>query len=95
MRISSKKRDKIKEGILAFLFQNSPKTYFTSEVACEIARDEEFTKDLLHELQAQNMIVSVDKNPKGIKYNKRIRWRISSRIYNAYKDLQEKGIEAY
>jgi predicted transcriptional regulator with HTH domain len=95
MEISKEKRDKIKEGILAFLFHSSPRAFFTSEISKEIARDEEFTKQLLVELQKQGMVACVDKNPKGIKYSKRQRWRIGSKIYETYKKLHEKGIEAY
>lgn len=95
MKISKEKRDKIKEGILSFLFHNSPKSFFTAEISSEIARDEEFTKQLLLELQKDGFTACIDKNPKGVKYSKRQRWRISSRIYDTYKKLQEKGIETY
>jgi hypothetical protein len=95
MRISKEKQDKIKEAILSFLFNNSPKSFFTSEIASELARDEEFTKLLLLELQKKGFVVCVDKGSNGIKYSKRQRWRISSKIYDTYKKLQQKGIEAY
>lgn len=95
MKISKEKRDRIKEGILSFLFHNSPKSFFTSEIALETARDEEFTKQLLLELQKDGFAACIDKNPQGIKYNRRQRWRISSKIYDTYKKLQEKGIETY
>lgn len=95
MRISKVKQDKIKESMLSFLFHSSPRAFFTSEIAEELARDEEFTKKLLEEMQKQGLVAAVDKNPRGIKYNKRIRWRISSSIYKTYKELEKKGIEAY
>ena len=95
MRLSQEKRDRIKESILAFLFHNSPSSYFTSQIAAETARDEEFTKDLLYELEKKGLITSVKKNSKGKDYERRIRWRISPRIYETYKTLQQKGIEAY
>jgi len=44
MRISNSKIEKISEQILAFLFSNSPKALFTSHIAVELARDEEFIK---------------------------------------------------
>ncbi len=49
--ISKKKRSKIAEQILAHLYQSSPESQFTNKVAQEIARDEEFTKTLLQELE--------------------------------------------
>jgi len=95
MRISKEKQERIKEQILGILFQNSPKALFTSDIAKELVRDEEFTKRLLSELKDKGFVVSVTKNSRGIKYSKRIRWRISPKIYVAYKKLKEKGIEIY
>ena len=40
MKISDKKRDKISEQILAFLYSISLKPAFTSHIAQEVARDE-------------------------------------------------------
>ena len=95
MKISKNKRDKIKEAILSFLFQNSPNSYFTAEIAEEIARDEEFTKALLEELERKNFVTLVRKNIRGISYERRLRWRISSKIYDTYRDLQGIGVQAY
>ena len=95
MKLSDKKKDKIKEGILGYLFHNSPNAYFTAQIASEIARDEEFTKVLLGELEVKGYIKAVKKNDKGKDYEKRVRWRIAPRIYETYKILQYKGIEAY
>lgn len=95
MRISKEKQEKIKEGILSFLFNNSPRAFFTAEIAKETARDEEFTKKMLSEMQKQGFVVAVDKNSRGKQYSKRIRWRIAPKIYETYKKLQEKGVEVY
>ena len=88
MKISEKKREKISEQILAFLYSVSPKLLFTSYVAQEIARDEEFTKKLLLELKKKNFVIEVTKNPKGVPYLKRSRWKISDVAYQAYKKYQ-------
>ena len=82
--ISKKKKDKISEHILSVLFDNFPKPLFTTQIAQEIARDEEFTKDLLIDLDQQRLRVPITKNPKGIEYVKRIRWRISNKAHEAY-----------
>ena len=89
MKISDKKREKISEQILLFLYSISPKPVFTSNIAQEIARDEEFTKKLLLELKNKNLIIEIKKNPKGISYLKRSRWKIGDAAYQAYKNHQD------
>ena len=86
MRISQEKQNKISEQILAFLFENNTKMVFTSEVAKEIARDEEFTKKLLKGLLKTNLVHEIKKNKEGISYLKRSRWRLSDSAYNFYKN---------
>lgn len=85
--ISRKKEEKIKEAILLLLFQNSPKAMFTYCIAQEIARDEEFTKKLLLDLEARKLVVAVKKNNKGLDYIRRTKWRLSNKVYEAYKKL--------
>ena len=84
MKLSQEKRDKIAEQILSYLFHSSPNLKFTSEIARELARDEEFIKAMLLELKNKDLVVAVRKNPKGIFYTRRIRWRLSTKAYNAY-----------
>ena len=88
MKISKEKKEKISEQILALLFQESPKLLFTSQIAKETARDEEFTKRLLIELKKKNLVIEVKKSPKGILYSRRSRWSLSDNAYNAYKSHQ-------
>ena len=85
MRISQEKKDKIAEQILATLYKNFPKQLFTAEIAREIARDEEFTKILLKQLWNKNFIIPIKKNPKGIPFTRRIKWRLSNKAYEAYR----------
>ena len=87
MKISKEKRKKISEHILSFLYFNTPRPFFTSSIAKEIARDEEFVKKLLLELKNKNLIVEVKRNPKGKPYKKRSRWKLSDAAYNAYKKI--------
>ncbi|MDO8528439.1 MAG: hypothetical protein Q7S06_00935 [Nanoarchaeota archaeon] len=84
MKISEKKKDKISEQIMAFLYSQSPKPLFTVEVAHEMARDEEFIKKLLTGLKTKNLVVEIKKNSKGKDYTKRSRWKISDAAYTAY-----------
>ncbi len=88
MKLSKEKRNKISEQILACLYNSSPISLFTAEIARSIARDEEFTKQLLKELWDKNLVVPIRKNPKGIPFSKRIKWRLSNQAYNAYKTHQ-------
>ena len=88
MRISKEKRDRISEQILAVLFNSSPNSIFTSKIAESIARDEEFTKQLLKELWQKNLVVPIKKNSKGIAFSRRIKWRLSNQAYSAYKQHQ-------
>jgi len=87
-KISKQKLEKISEQILFYLFSSFPKQLFTSEIAKELARDEEFMKILLNELQKKDLVIKIDKNPKGYKYIRRSRWRISNKAYEIYKKSQ-------
>lgn len=86
--ISPKKKDKIAEQILHYLFSISPSSAYTSVIANEIARDEEFTKFLLQNLKEKNLVVEINKNTRGITYARRQRWRLSERAYSVYKQHQ-------
>ena len=88
MKISDKKKEKISEQILAFLYSQNPKSLFTSYISQDIARDEEFVKKLLIELKEKNLILEIKKNPKGTPYLKRTRWRLSDATYQSYKKHQ-------
>ncbi len=88
MKISEKKREKIFEQILAYLYSINPKPVFTLHIAQEIARDEEFVKKMLFELKKKNFVIEIKKNPKGIPYLKRSRWKLTENIYELYKQKQ-------
>jgi len=88
MKISSEKREKICEQILAFLYSVAPKSIFTYYISKELARDEEFVKKLLLELKEKTLVIEIKKNPKGKIYLKRSRWRLSELAYNSYKNNQ-------
>jgi predicted transcriptional regulator with HTH domain len=86
--ISQQKKDKIQEQILHHLFEISPESTFTSKIAETIARDEEFTKQLLQELKAKNLINEVNKNPSGALYARRQRWALSAKAFKIYSKHQ-------
>lgn len=88
MKISEKKKEKIFEQILAHLYSLNPRPIFTSHIAMEIARDEEFVKKLLFELKGKKLVVEIKKNPKGIPYLKRARWKMGEEAYRVYKQHQ-------
>ena len=86
--ISQPKKDKISEQILAYLFSLAPEPKFTSSIAEEIARDEEFTKFLLLELEKKKIIIQVRKNQHGTPYIRRQRWRLTNNTFEVYKKHQ-------
>jgi DNA-binding IscR family transcriptional regulator len=88
MKVSEEKRKKISEHILAFLYSNTPKPLFTSFIAKEAARDEEFVKKLLLEMKTKNLVVEIKRNPKGKPYLRRSRWKLSDVVYQAYNNKQ-------
>ncbi len=88
MKISTNKRDRIAEQVLLFLYHSFPKEPFTAEIAREIARDEEFIKKILFELKEKNLVLSVRKNKKGEPFSRRLRWRITSQVYDIYRSKQ-------
>lgn len=87
-RISEEKIKKIEEQTLYYLYSIFPKQVFTSDIAKELARDEEFMKTRLINLNKKGLIIKIDKNAEGIKYERRLRWRISSKAHSAYKEMQ-------
>jgi len=85
MKISEVKKEKICEQILFVLYSNSPKSLFTVDIAREIARDEEFIKKLLVDLKHKNLVLEIKKNPNGLPYLRRSRWKLSEKVYSFYK----------
>lgn len=88
MKISKEKKDKISEQILFYLFTQNPRPIFTSYIAKEIARDEEFVKKLLLELKEKKLVIKINKNNEGFDYIRRIRWKLSNNTYEFYKSKQ-------
>ena len=88
MKISLEKKEKMLEQILAYLYSVSPKPLFTIHIAAEIIRDEEFTKKLLNELKERRLVVEIRKNPEGVPYKRRSRWKMSDGAYKIYKGKQ-------
>lgn len=84
MKISNKKKEKISEQILNYLYSIAPKLIFTSQIARELARDEEFVKKILINLKSKGLVFEVNKNPQGVKYLRRTRWKLSDKAYEFY-----------
>jgi len=88
MRLSQDKKNRIIEQILSFLYHSFPVEPFTAEIAREVVRDEEFIKRILFELKEKNLIVPIMKNKNGEPFSRRLRWRLSSKVYEVYKSRQ-------
>ncbi len=84
MRISQTKKDKISEQILSFLYFSFPDQPFTAKISQEIARDEEFIKRLLFELKEKNLVIPIQKNKNGEPFSRRIKWKLSKKVYDIY-----------
>lgn len=87
MRISEKKKEKIIEQILALLY-SSPTPLYTANIASQTARDEEFIKSILIKLKKKGFVSEIKKNPEGVDYLKRSRWKLSDEVYSAYRKQQ-------
>ena len=85
MKLSKTKKDKIAEQIISFLFNSFPEQPFTAEIARETARDEEFIKRLLFELKEKNIVALIRKNKKGEPFTRRLKWRLTQKVYEVYK----------
>lgn len=81
-QISKDKMDKIKENILQHLFEESPSSLFTYEVADMQARDKEFVLKLLLELESKKLIKQTQKN-----FTRKRKWTLTDEAYSAYKNL--------
>ena len=88
MRISTKKRERIIEQILLFLYNSFPKQPFTAEIAREVARDEEFIKKMLHELKEKDLVTPIKKNKEGVSFSRRIKWTLTKKVYDLYHSKQ-------
>ncbi len=85
-QLSKEKRDKIMSNILSLLYSTYPQSLFTSEISREEARDEEFIKRLLIELENKGLVKAIKKNPLGISYIRRIRWTLTPGAHKIYKE---------
>lgn len=89
MRISDKKKQKISEQILFYLFTKNPVPVYTSYIAQEIARDEEFVKKLLLELKKKKLVTEIKKSKFGFEYLRRSRWKLAPVVYELYSKKQD------
>ena len=44
--------------------------------------------NFLESLEKKELVVKIDKNPKGFTYSKRLRWRISNKAHEIYSNHQ-------
>jgi Mn-dependent DtxR family transcriptional regulator len=88
-QISSKTKNRISEHILSHLFSQSPEPLYTNAIARELARDEEFIKSMLQELETKKLVVKINKNEQGEQLTRRTRWRLSNTAFDAYSRMQK------
>lgn len=85
--ISSEKKKKISEQVLELLYSQYPHALFTAQIAREIARDEEFTKKLLEDLEKKSLLKHAKTNPEKAEYSKRMQWTLSPAAKQKYDEL--------
>ncbi len=83
-RISQDKIDKIKENVLQQLFEETPKSLFTFEIAESQARDKEFILRILGELEKKRLVRQTQTD-----FTRKRKWTLTDDAYNAYKGLVE------
>ena len=88
MQLSQEKKDRIIEQILSFLYHTFPNQPFTAEIARELARDEEFIKRILFELKEKGFVIPIRKNLKGEVFSRRLKWRLTQKVYDIYHSKQ-------
>ncbi len=86
-KISDKKVQRIKEEVLLLLYNNPAKPLFTSQIADEMIRDEEFILRLLKELNKEGFIDEIKRNSNGKNFLSRRKWTLKSNVYSQYKRL--------
>jgi len=87
-KIGQEKIKKIKENILALLFEKMPHALFTSNIASELARDEEFIKSIMLELEKEGLVKRIDNH-----FLRKIQWSLSDKVYLTYKNLKGQDSE--
>ncbi|MCX6767686.1 MAG: hypothetical protein NTY90_03085 [Candidatus Micrarchaeota archaeon] len=83
-RISEEKTRRICEHILELIYSTYPSTLFTAEIAVELARDEEFVKRLLEDLEKKGLVARIKTSEGGDKYVRRSRWALSKAAKEKY-----------
>ena len=86
-KLSEKTIKNIKEQLINIIFENSPKSLYTNELASLLARDEEFIKRLLLEFKDQGLVEPVTKNHKGKNLISRRRWKLTKAVLDASEQL--------
>lgn len=83
-KISNEKIEKIKEEILRVLYECYPEFKYTHDVSDLILRDDEFTLNLLKELEKLNLVKILEES-KGA--NIKRKWSLNQIAYEKYKEL--------
>ena len=86
-KISDKKVQRIKEEIISLLYDHPAKPLYTSHIAEEMIRDEEFILRLLKELKKEGFLDEISTNSNGKKFLSRRKWTLKSKVYSQYRQL--------
>ena len=81
VKLSKKTTALLKNDILSILYQSSLKPMYTSHIADELRRDNEFVLKLLLELKKENLVQEIRKGKNG-NYLARRKWVIPPDVRN-------------
>jgi len=83
-KIGKEKEGRIKEEILRFLYDEYPSFHYTSGIAYEMLRDNEFVLRLMKEMLKDGIVSSFDdKGGRGA----RKKWKLREEVFSKYKEL--------
>ena len=80
VRLSDWTKDRLKEDILAVLYEYYPKAIATSRIAYEIRRDKEFVKRLLLDMQKAGF-VDVFRKGKSGEFRRCYKWKLPKDVF--------------
>ena len=86
-KLSKDKKEQIMSHITSILYEHFPEPLFTAQISRLQARDEEFVKALMLELEKRGIVKAIRKNPKGTHYIRRVRWTLTPKAHDAYSNL--------
>jgi len=81
-KISEKRIEQIKANVLRLLYDEAPRSLFTSKIADLEARDKQFILKLLLDLEKQKIVCQTKTD-----FKRKRKWTMTNHAYKAYQEL--------